>query len=196
MVKAVVRVILTKSPLRSVLSVVVIIGLIGSGFAYSQSRRSQSTTESTKPQTFLPVLDELIIPKITLKAPIILNVPGEDEIAYLKALEGGVAHFAGTVSPGETGNSVIFAHSGYYKNKPGGYKEIFRHLEQLRPGDDILINLTGRKLDYKVTNSKIVAADALSVIEPIENEKRLTLITCWPPGTIDKRLVVIAELSK
>jgi len=34
----------------------------------------------------------------------------------------------------------------------------------------------------------------VEVINPTDN-KQLTLITCWPPGTIEQRLVIIANLQ-
>ena len=171
-------------------------GLVIVGVVLTKKSPAPQVTSTPDITVDSSILYEIAIPKIAIKAPILLNVPAEDETAYLKALEGGVAHYNGTAVPGQTGNSVIFAHSGYYKNKPGDYKEIFRHLDQLRPGDDILTTIAGKKLNYKVTKSTIVAADDLSVIEPVEGESRLTLLTCWPPGTLDKRFVVTATLEK
>ncbi len=138
-------------------------------------------------------LYRLTVPKLGITAPVILNVSGADEKLYFQSLEHGVAHYAGTNLPGEVGNSVIFGHSSYYKNKPGDYKEIFKTLDRLTQGDSIVISYGRKTWHYKVSDSKVVAPDDLSVIERTDS-KTLTLITCWPPGTIEKRYVVRAVL--
>lgn len=138
---------------------------------------------------------QLVIGKLHITAPLVLDVSGTDENAYLTALEHGVAQYAGTAHPGQIGNMVIFGHSSYYRNKPGDYKEVFKQLNKLVVGDPILVKRDGQPLfTYKVTGSRIVAADDLSVLKsaPVAD---LTLLTCWPPGTTDKRYVVTAQLS-
>lgn len=63
--------------------------------------------------------------------PIIINTPGSNEKAYLKALQNGVAHYKGTLIPGsEAGNSFIFGHSSYYTNVAGQYKDVFENLNR------------------------------------------------------------------
>lgn len=138
---------------------------------------------------------QLVVGKISVTAPLILDVSGTDEPSYLTALEHGVAQYAGTAHPGQTGNMVIFGHSSYYRNNPGEYKEIFRHLNQLAVGDPIRITRQGQTVfTYQVTGSRIVSADDLSVLRPTASAE-LTLLTCWPPGTTDKRYVVTARLA-
>lgn len=136
----------------------------------------------------------LEIPKININAPIIPDVPGgdKDKDAYFKALEGGVAHFAGTKKPGEGGNIFIFGHSSFYPWSAGDYKEIFKDLDQLAVGDEILVWYNKKKYKYKVTETKIIKPDDVSVLEST-NFEELVLMTCWPPGTIQKRLVIIAK---
>jgi LPXTG-site transpeptidase (sortase) family protein len=46
---------------------------------------------------------------------------------------------------------------------------------------------------YKVYEKEIVNPDEVEVLGPAERENTMTLITCYPPGTVQKRLVVVAE---
>lgn len=135
---------------------------------------------------------ELVIDKLSVRAPIIISVPGTEEKAYLKALEGGVAQYKGTSLPGEKGNSFIFGHSSYYKNKPGDYKEVFKRLNELAEGDVFRIRHGNETLNYKISKSVIAADDDVSVLKQTENEI-ITLMTCWPPGTLEKRWIIQAE---
>ncbi|MDD3086424.1 MAG: sortase, partial [Patescibacteria group bacterium] len=61
--------------------------------------------------------------------------------------------------------------------------------------DEIKINFNQQEYKYKVSEKKIIPADDLSVLLPTEREI-LTLLTCWPVGTADKRLIVIAKPEK
>lgn len=135
----------------------------------------------------------LLIPKINVSAPINLNVSGNIMEEYMKSLETGVAHMAKTALPGDYGNSVIFGHSSYYPNKPGDYKEIFSKLDDLTEGDIIKIENKQTQLTYKVTEKKIIDPKDISVVNQDTSNKKITLITCWPPKTTNNRLIVVAK---
>jgi len=134
----------------------------------------------------------LLIPKIQVEAPIIADVDGADKEAYFKALEGGVAHFKGTAKPGEGSNIFIFGHSSFYLWSPGNYKEIFRHLEDLAVNDEIILWYQQKEYQYQVTEMKVVEPEEVEFINPTK-EEQLTLMTCVPPGTTLKRLIVIGK---
>ncbi len=134
------------------------------------------------------------IPKIDVSAPVVLNVNAGDKDAYFKALEGGVAQMQGTALPGH-GNTVIFGHSSFYDTSPGDYKTVFKTLDHLEKGDRITLESNYRTLVYEVTSSEIVSPDDVEVTRQT-NDKKVTLITCWPPGSIDNRLVVSAKFIK
>jgi sortase A len=140
-------------------------------------------------------LFSLSIPSLGINAPVIPDVDGTDEAAYLAAIEHGVAQMAGSELPNQTGNLFIFGHSSYYKNKPGDYKEVFKHLDELKAGDRFTVTYQGQPYAYETVESKIVRDDDWSILDPtIEGSDRtVTLMTCWPPGTLQKRYVVIAR---
>ena len=49
-------------------------------------------------------------------------------------------------------------------------------------------------LGFEVESEKMVSDKDMSVLESNNDQARLTLITCWPPGTSFKRWVVTAKL--
>ena len=133
----------------------------------------------------------LIIPSLKIEAPIIEDVDGQDPDIYNRSLENGVAHLKGSSKPGEGSNIFIFGHSSFYWHKPGEYKEIFRHLEDLQKNDEIIIGHNGREYKYKVTSKTTVDPRQIDVIRPTSQEQ-VSLMTCVPPGTTLKRLIVVA----
>lgn len=137
---------------------------------------------------------EINIPKIEVSAPIMMNIDGSNEEEYLRSLQRGVAHLAGTEIPGQKGNVFIFGHSSYLFYDPGEYKTVFRKLDDLQNEDEIIINSNLEEYKYKVIEKKTISPDEVEVTQDvIEDEETLTLMTCTPPGTTFKRLIVVAK---
>lgn len=134
---------------------------------------------------------KISIPKINITAPIIYE-PSVDEAVVQNSLRNGVVHYANTARPGEVGNAVIVGHSSNDWWEPGDYKFIFVLLDKLTPGDKITVSYQGKYYVYEVFNTKVVEPTDLSVVEQ-PADHILTLITCTPPGTSWKRLIVQAK---
>ncbi|MBI4023286.1 sortase [Candidatus Berkelbacteria bacterium] len=132
------------------------------------------------------------IAEIGVDAPVNLDVPGTNEAEYLKALETGLAHYAGTARPGTVGNSFLFGHSSYLKEKPGDYKEVLKRLNEVGVDETVAIKHERETYTYKVFRSEVIADTDFSVLDPSDKEI-ITIMTCWPPGTIAKRWIVQAE---
>lgn len=132
------------------------------------------------------------ITRINIEAPIVLNVDAANKTEYFKALENGVAHMKGSVLPGEVGNSFIFGHSSFYESSIGNYKDIFKNLNDLEAKDKIFIFSSGKKITFVVEDKKIVKPDDLSVLSN-STDSILTILTCWPVGTTDSRLIIRAK---
>lgn len=132
----------------------------------------------------------LTIDKIAVKAPVMADVDGADKKVYFASLQKGAAHMSGTAKPDEKGNVVIFGHSNYYESDPGAYKQVFRNLDELESGDKIVIRYKDQDYNYAVHKEQIVAPEDTWVISAPYD---LTLITCWPPGTVEKRLIIFAN---
>lgn len=147
-------------------------------------------------EKYLPEVDfgetefMLYIDKLDITSPIIAEVDGADKEEYFAALQGGVAHMKGSSKPDGEGNLVIFGHSSFYSNDPGLYKTIFKNLNELSPGDEIKIKYKGKDYLYQAEEQKIVEPEDVWVITASYD---LTLITCWPPGSIEKRMVIFAN---
>lgn len=153
--------------------------------------------EETDTDPKITVSDELtkfsiVIDKIDVVAPVIKNVDGRNEEVYMKELEGGVAHYEGTALPGENGNIFIFGHSSVVDG--GLYDEIFSRIDELEIGDHIRIFYEEEEYQYTIFEKKVIAENNLSVLRPTE-EEQLTVMTCWPIGSNEKRIVVKARLA-
>jgi sortase A len=123
----------------------------------------------------------IVIPSISVDQVVVWGVDVED-------LKKGPGWMPGTAFPGEPGNAVLSGHRTTY----GGP---FRHLDRLRPGDRIVVSFPDRP--DAVYEVRAVPFDVLPsgvfVAAPTPGA-RLTLTTCTPVGSAERRLVVQAEL--
>lgn len=102
-----------------------------------------------------------------------------------------------TAYPGEPGAPVIFGHSTlpqFFSST--NYLTIFSTLPTIKLGNDIFVSYAGVKYTYRVSNMYEVKPTEFWVLKQDYNQKILKLITCVPPGTKLRRLVVEAELIK
>jgi sortase A len=151
--------------------------------------------EDSQASTLSPSREDLgnfsiSINKIGIVAPVIRGVDPTNKQKYDQALENGVAHMIGTALPGDgKGNIFIYGHSSAIQKSQ--YDKIFARLNDLQKKDSILLSYNGTVYYYIVTDKKIVEKTDLSVLAPTDKET-LTLMTCWPIGADDKRLIVNA----
>lgn len=141
-----------------------------------------------KPAGPRPVRFQITIPKLKIKDAIVKV----DSLDFYTSL----AHFPGSALPSEVGNSFITGHSVLPQfADPKNYRAIFTKLSDLEVGDDVYVEMAGKTFHYSVQFRKVVDPRDLSVLTPIsQNGRNLTLMTCVPPGTSTKRLVVITSL--
>lgn len=96
--------------------------------------------------------------------------------------------------PGNAGNTVINGH----RDIQGG---VFRHLDRVAVGDEIVLYVGDVAYAYQVTEILVVPETFASAAQQAENlrligpmpEERLTLVTCTPVGLATHRLLVIAR---
>lgn len=137
---------------------------------------------------------KVIIPKINVEIPVVYDQTSISEAAIQGSLEQGVVHYATTASPGEKGNSVIFGHSSNNIFNKGKYKFAFVLLNRMEVGDTFSLTKDGKQYVYKVFQKKVVEPTDISVLNNINDKvATATLITCDPPGTSLRRLIVIGE---
>jgi sortase A len=120
------------------------------------------------------------IPAISIDAPVVQGDGWEQ-------LKKGVGQHIGSPNPGKKGNVVLSAHNDIFG-------EIFRRLDELEPGDEVVLFTNQRAYTYVVTGAKIVEPHQVEVMETTV-EPTLTLISCYPYMVDDQRIVVQAALQ-
>ncbi|MEX2007067.1 MAG: class D sortase [Candidatus Saccharimonadales bacterium] len=136
---------------------------------------------------------KIIIPKINVEIPVVYDVGTIEESAVLKALEGGVVHYADTAQPGQNGNTVIVGHSSNNIFNSGRYKFAFVLLSRLEKGDTFYLQKDGKRFTYQIYDKKVIKPTDVSVLGQTDKPATASLITCDPPGTSTNRLVVVGE---
>ena len=101
-------------------------------------------------------------------------------------LKKGVGQFVGSANPGQRGNLVLSAHNDIFG-------ELFRDLDQLKAGEEILIQTASQEYVYRVTGTRVVEPTEVSVLEPTA-KPTITLISCYPYLVDNQRIVVFGEL--
>jgi sortase A len=133
---------------------------------------------------------ELTIPKLGMKA---LSLGSSPDQYYLD--REGIMHLGGTDFPWQDdSNTYIVGHAIGY---PGGrVPEAFRHLADLRDGDRVTLrDADGGKYRYRVYERLVVDPTDVWVTEPVEGKDNIvSLQTCYPEPTFEKRFIVRAEL--
>ncbi len=137
----------------------------------------------------------LRIPRLGLVVPV---AQGIDKRAVLD--KGYVGQYPGTAGPGAQGNFALAAH----RNTHG---EPFRYINRLRAGDELIVDMRGRRYTYVVgktlgetteRDTGVIAPVPRSVVKPGygygEPGAYITLTTCTPEYSSKYRLVVWGTL--
>ncbi|WP_261133647.1 class D sortase [Bacillus sp. Marseille-Q3570] len=152
----------------------------------STPHTSDTNVNTDNPQAFsipLPndLIGKMIIPKLNRELPI---VQGTSDAQLSK----GVGHYINSSMPGEQNNTVLAGHRD----------TVFRNLDELVPKDEIIVKTINGTFTYRISDSKIVSPDEVSVLAP-SDQPILTLITCYPfnfIGNAPERYILTAELKK
>lgn len=120
------------------------------------------------------------IPAIGVDSPIF---QGDD----WEQLKKGVGQHIGSALPGDAGNLVLSAHNDIYG-------EIFRYLDKLSPGDEIVVSTERQSHTYVVRKIQVVEPTDVWVMATTEHAST-TLISCYPYQVNNKRIVIFADLA-
>lgn len=120
------------------------------------------------------------VPTIRVDAPVVQGDGWEQ-------LKKGVGQHPGTPNPGDKGNIILSAHNDVFG-------EIFRNLDQLQEGDQVILFNSQRTYTYIVQRTQIVEPTQVEVMSPSQ-EATLTLISCYPYMVDKQRIVVTALLQ-
>jgi sortase A len=120
------------------------------------------------------------IPAIDLD---VIAVQGTDTAS----LQKGPGHYPETPFPGQIGTSAFAGHRTTYLAP-------FRHLDELKPGDEIDVELPYANFAYQVQKTRIVDASAVNIIHKVPYE-RLVLTACHPLYSAAQRIAAFAKLK-
>jgi sortase A len=181
-------------------------------------RLEQEWAQGTDPLLGLPGSGSTNIPAGTGIANLYIPRLGKDYAFTIvqgtddASLEKGPGHYLGTALPGQVGNFAIAGHRV-------GKGEPFLNLNQLRPGDAVIVETDRDWYVYRVKGDvatrnlsatapdgipgrEVVSPDDSAVILPVPDhpgatptEKLLTMTTCDPKFTATKRMIVHAVLD-
>ncbi|MGI8586082.1 MAG: sortase [Chloroflexia bacterium] len=150
--------------------------------------------EHAKPPT------KVEIPSVGINAPVVPvgweMIPGKSgqDSSRWKVAEYAAGHHDGTANPGQVGNVVISGHVDWKG-------EVFKNLHEVKRGDEVHIYTDDREYLYIVQDIQYVLEDGATDAQKRQNarfmdptpDQTLTLITCFPYGIDDHRLIVIAK---
>ena len=139
-------------------------------------------------QQVIPPIEEgdavarIDVPAIGVNDIVVAGVTRDD-------LKRGPGHFPETPLPGQLGNVAIAGHRTTY-GQP------FHNVDNLNPGDDIVMTTPNGTFVYSVVTTQIVAPSDYQVVATSDpGRATLTLVSCHPKWTTRDRIVVTAELD-
>ena len=113
----------------------------------------------------------------------------------LSDLRHGPGHYPGTQLPGEVGNFVVSGHRTTY-GAP------FNRVDELDPGDPIVIETKDTWYTYRVTSTEIVKPTAIEVTYRVPHDATakptvatITLTSCNPKYSARTRIIVYGALD-
>jgi LPXTG-site transpeptidase (sortase) family protein len=151
-----------------------------SGVQADSTHSANYQTQQTKKQKTTNTDDTIMIPKIGVNAPIRRGAES--------TMNAGMWVRPASVDPDQHGNIIITGHR--FKFLPPSSKT-FYHLDKIVPGDAVFINWKGRSYTFLVDTVTIRESSDISIEYP-SIKRKLTIYTCTPLWSADKRLVVIA----
>jgi sortase A len=104
------------------------------------------------------------------------------------SLRKGPGHYPGTPLPGQRGTVAIAGHRTTYLAP-------FREINQLHPGDRLVLEMPYGRFVYSVEETRIVKPNAVWVTKSV-GYPRLVLTACHPLYSAAKRIVVFAKLTE
>jgi LPXTG-site transpeptidase (sortase) family protein len=155
------------------------------------STRTPVTTDNLTPDPRVETLgtNSLLIPGIDVEAKI-LQLKSIDQLYD----NSWILPWGST--PEKGGNTVIVAHR-YLRRNQTSEEDIktFYNLPTMKAGDLVYLNYKGKKYEYQVFETMEVGIKDIW-IEDNTADPMLTLYTCTPLWTSDRRFVVRAKLLK
>ncbi len=135
------------------------------------------------------------IPSISLNISVMESYPKQqtDGSFIWDPLNYAAGHYNSSGNPGGGRNIVFNGHN----NMAG---EVFRDLDKLVPGDEIILLTDAGEFHYQVQQKVVIPylgheAEAelqIGALSAPQSSEMVTLISCWPYSTFTSRIVVVA----
>ncbi len=155
----------------------------------------ENEPEENKP----PKPTHLRIPAVNIDTEIVQVGYEVQEVEGQRVREWEVASYAAghhktSARPGEKGNMVITGHNDWEG-------EVFRTLEHIEIGNEVSVSTENGDYTYVVEEVHMRREIGVSMEERLATgqflanmpDERLTLVTCWPYGINDHRVIVVAK---
>lgn len=108
-----------------------------------------------------------------------------DREGIIRLEEGGLPDTKGS-------NTFIVGHAlGYPSTR---VRFVFRHLEKMRPGDEITLNSGAKQYTFKVYDLLTIRPEDYWVTYPVTGKTVVSLQSCTPYPTFENRIVVRGEM--
>jgi sortase A len=124
----------------------------------------------------------IVIPRIGASFVIVKGTSNGD-------LQGGPGIYSETRFPGTPGTTAVAGHRTTYLAP-------FRHIDALRPGNRILVEMPYAHLAYTVVAQRVVSPTNVQAAVADVGYTRLVLSACTPLFSAEKRLLVYARLTR
>ena len=152
-----------------------------------------------EPPADMPPATHITIPAVGIDTDIVEVLPKTETIEgqlieSWQVADWAAGHHSGSADPGENGNIVLAGHDDVRG-------EVFRGLHNIAPGDEVLLSTADGVHRYVVEEIQVRLERGAPLEERLATgqyiapmpEERLTMITCWPYGIDDHRLIIIAK---
>ena len=148
----------------------------------------------------LPPTNRLIIPDLNINVPLI-DTESNGRVDFSQEnfddeLTKGVVKYPTTPTPGSKGNTLIFGHTSTEWWKKNEYGVVFRNIPKLKVGQRFQVVRNGQLTTYEMVERKVVLPKNVEDYYhqfSEQNESYLTLMGCYPIGTADKRMMIVAK---
>jgi sortase A len=193
------------SPLRSVLRFVASVMMLSGALLIAdagmtllwQEPVSAFLAQRQQVQLEQALADPVVVKRVVHRRPlkgdaigrIMVPTAGVDDYVVegtdTESLRKGPGHYPDTPLPGGTGTTAIAGHRTTY-GAP------FRHLDDVEPGNRIIVDMPDHRYVYRVTKVEIVDDEDLSVLNAV-GYKQLILSACHPLYSAAQRIIVFAR---
>jgi sortase A len=126
-------------------------------------------------------IGRVVIPSIDLDIVVVQGTDTTD-------LEKGPGHYPQTPLPGQGGTAAFAGHRTTYLAP-------FRHLDSLKRGDEVEIEMPYANFSYRVQKTRVVDPSDVDIVHRVGYE-RLVLTACHPLYSASERIAALARLDQ